>query len=1098
MTASVNSAPAQNRSLFDLITDTLTRLKHLTEFAVQTQWRQCFADLPVSTATRSETWQDWAIAPLNARQHIAWDQGKQVLWLAQRLQVPQFSQGYPLAGLTLRLGLMWWAHHAAIYVNGILVQEGDIFDCSTRILLTPAAQPGEIFEIVLRLLSPGHDPGALVRSSCIYALPEDACCPEPGFVADELTVLQQYCNTFAPEKLPELWAAVQQIEWTAVGDRDRFQRSLQTLRDQLQPLATDLKQHHLGLLGHAHLDLAWLWPVEDTWQAAEHTFKSVLTLWEQFPDLIFCHSTPALYAWVEANRPELFRAIQAKIATQHWEVVAGLWVEPELNLINGESLVRHVLYGQRYVQQKLSQPIQQDEPFAANSNSLCRIAWLPDSFGFPWQLPQILKQGGVDYFVTQKLRWHDTTEFPYDWFTWQSPDGSQIFSLISAPIGEGIDPVKMATYAFNWQRSTHIPSSLWLPGVGDHGGGPTRDMLETAQRWQHSPFFPTLEFTTATAYLEALPSPAPLWNSELYLEFHRGCYTTHADQKRYNRQCERLLYQAELFATWATVLNQRSSRAFDYPQTELETAWKKVLFNQFHDILPGSAIPQVYVEANQDWLAVEQTGQRILQQALAAIAQHIALPAPPQPNSRPFVVFNALNWERSEVVAIPLPTDGPDTNWCVFDASGLLLPSQIQSGDGAIALLFQTPPIPGLGYSIFWLSSSSPPPPPPISQNSLEDKGNLSLTLENHFLRVTIDAATGDIAELFDKIQHRSVLEAPSRPFRQLQAFQDSGQYWDAWNIDPNYAQHPLPPACLQSITFLDQGEILSRLRVVRQLGRSHFIQDYVLEVNSPVLKIVTQVDWQEEHVLVKALFPLTSDPTTPVTHVTYETACGAIQRPLSSTDPHEQSKWEVPALQWADFGNEQFGVSLLNDGKHGYSAQSNDLSLTLLRSSTWPDPAADRGQHQFTYALYPHAGSWQAAQTVRRAYELNQPLMVKDWALLLGEIGESDRFQPLSPSLPPVSQFLNLASDNLILMACKQAETNQHWIFRFYECHGETAALKLDLAPETWGTTDYIWQVVNLLEQSTDALPKVSSGAYLIAPWKIVSFKLKEFQEVL
>jgi alpha-mannosidase len=576
------------------------------------------------------------------------------------------------------------------------------------------------------------------------------------------------------------------------------------------------------------------------------------------------------------------------------------------------------------------------------------------------------------------------------------------------------------------------------------------------------------------------------------------------------------LYQAELFATWATILNQRSPYAFDYPHIELETAWKKVLFNQFHDILPGSAIPQVYVEANQDWLEVEQTGQRILQEALAAIAQHMTLPAPPQSNSRPIVVFNTLNWERSEVVAVPLPPDPLNSNWHVFDPTGQLLPVQIQSAeDGAIALCFQTTPIPGLGYAIFWLSHSpvslqaegqgeitnslpvhsssqisndqSNPASPylPIHKPDLANESHPSFTLENRCLRVTIDPNTGEIAELFDKVQQRQMLQSPT----QLQAYQDSGQYWDAWNIDPNYAQYPLPPALLQSISWLDQGHLLSRLRVVRQLGRSQFVQDYVLEVNSPVLKVVTQVDWQEQHVLVKAILPLSTDPTAPVTHTTYETACGAIQRPINSSDPHEQSKWEVPALQWADFGNHQYGVSLLNDGKHGYSAQPSQLSLTLLRSPTWPDPAADRGLHQFTYALYPHADSWQTALTVRRAYELNQPLIVKDWEALLEK---SDRPLPSSTSLPPTSQFFNLSSNNLILMACKQAETNQHWILRFYECHGETAALKLDISPETWGTNDYTWQVVDLLEQSINSMPKPLSEAHLISPWKIISCTLQ------
>lgn len=245
---------------------------------------------------------------------------------------------------------------------------------------------------------------------------------------------------------------------------------------------------------------------------------------------------------MEEHRPDLFRVIQEAVAAGCWEVVGGLWVEPELNLIAGESIVRQLLYGQRYVQAKFGQ--------------LATVAWLPDTFGFCGTLPQFLVSAGIEFFVTQKLRWNDTTKFDYGAFWWRSPDGSEIFSVMSALIGEGIDPVKMAAYACEWQAQTGLQEALWLPGVGDHGGGPTRDMLETARRWQKSPLFPDLEFTTAEKYLQRIKThstPLPTWNDELYLEFHRGCYTTHADQKRWNRLCENLLYQAELFATLASI-----------------------------------------------------------------------------------------------------------------------------------------------------------------------------------------------------------------------------------------------------------------------------------------------------------------------------------------------------------------------------------------------------------------------------------------------------------------------------------------------------------------------------------------------------------------
>ncbi|MGB3206316.1 MAG: alpha-mannosidase, partial [Crinalium sp.] len=572
------------------IINAIEQLRSMSQVNVQTHWRSRsvlrsnvshLANLPISDATQSNLG-NWQTVELNPKGHIAWDAGK-LLWLSQKFVIPQHLNGYPITGLALRLVLTWWADSAQIYINGELVQEGDLFDCSTRVLLSSSVTPGEEITVALRLVSPSHDPGALVKSLCVYESTNTNRL-EPGFIADELAVLHKYIETFEPEEITTLSASITNINWAALPhDPATFENSLNTLRQNLtksqiypffppSPISSPplnkgglggvhgdgaegwgspsqippLNKGGLGgvfppkisLLGHAHLDMAWLWSIDETWSAAQRTFESVLKLQKQFPELTFCHSTPALYAWIEQHRPELFTAIQQQVNQGRWEIVGGMWIEPELNIISGESIVRQILYGQHYVLEKFGQ--------------ISTIAWLPDSFGFCGTLPQFLKLGGIEYFVTQKLRWNDTTKFPYSTFLWQSPDGTEIFSLMSAPIGEGIDPIKMTNYSCEWQQQTTLENALWLPGVGDHGGGPTRDMLEVAQRWQQSPFFPKLEFTTAKNYLSEISSqqsavskPFPTWKDELYLEFHRGCYTTHADQKLWNRRCEQLLYEAE-------------------------------------------------------------------------------------------------------------------------------------------------------------------------------------------------------------------------------------------------------------------------------------------------------------------------------------------------------------------------------------------------------------------------------------------------------------------------------------------------------------------------------------------------------------------------
>ena len=1093
------------------ITQTIAQLTQCSRHDCQTHWHYQITSpgslISITAPGIPNGWENWPIASLNAKGHLAWPKGQQESWFVQKRVIPSHLNGYPISGLTLRLALHWWAELAEVWIDGKLRQVGDLFDCKTRVLLSDAIVPGMAFLVAVRLVSPGHDPGALVASELVVENP-DLDPPEPGFVADELAVITQYLQTFIPELLTTfatyltpIAGKLSMMAAQAIGDRADFDLALTHLRQQLQTweiqpgqtLSTWLKQRQISLLGHAHLDLAWLWPIAETWEAAERTFTSVLNLQSDFPELIFGHSSPALYAWLEAHRPELFQQIQTQVKTGRWEIIAGLWVEPDFNLIQGESLVRQVLYGQRYIQEKFG--------------VFNRIAWLPDSFGFCWQLPQILQQAGIDYFVTQKLRWNDTTQPTDDLFWWQAPDGSQVVSLMSAPIGEDISPVRMASYACEWEQKTGALTALWLPGVGDHGGGPTRDMLEIARRWQRSPFFPQLRFQTALGFLEQFKiqnSKFKIQNSELYLEFHRGCYTTHADQKAWNRRCETRLYEAELFASLAQMIEIEAGedRAIDIvtTQAQLTRAWQQVLFNQFHDILPGTAIPEVYVDANRGWQAAEQTAQVILDQALTNISDRMILPEPPVTGAIPIVIFNSLNWTRSQVITVPLP----DTNvqWQIYDLDGQPLPTQFLTPETStdlpkIACL--PPPIPGVGYHLLWLAQQ------PLSSNPQNLKSKLpksklpkskrlpvqrtgAYTLENSYLRVTVDPATGDLSSVWDKQAQREVLKSPGN---QLQFFADTGQYWDAWNIDPNYAQHPLTAPELKVLQWLEMGPVIARLRVIRQFGQSTFWQDYILEAESPLLTIKSKVNWQERHTLVKAAFPLRIEAD----FATYEIACGAIDRPLRSPQPADQAKWEVPALRWADLTNTPnaqnsqdnqtiYGVSLLNDCKYGYDAQPDQLRLTLLRGATWPDPEADRvassqenrGEHHFTYALYPHTNTWQTAHTVHRGYALNVPLRA--------HILTFDTHRRANATLPPIGTLLSVPADNLILMALKPAETEADtWILRCYECHGQPVEFKLvsDL-PLTVGTP------VDLLERSA-IVAQPSPSPPIIAAWKMMTF---------
>ncbi|MFZ4641160.1 MAG: alpha-mannosidase [Nodosilinea sp.] len=1029
---------------------TLTRLRQLSQMDVQSDWHRA----PESWNGPSpwgEQAANWPRSPLNQRRHITWEGGGKSLWLYQCFTWPERLQGYPLEGLSARLSLRWWADQADLYRNGVQVHRGDLFDCWTRLLICDQVRPGETVEMALHLISPGHDQGALVKSQiCFEATRADEL--EPGFVADELAVLATYLQAFQPDQMPRLEQALTTIAWPHLGDRPSFDQSLGQVRRSLQDFSPWLKQRTIHCLGHAHLDLAWLWPVAETWAAAIRTFESVLALQQDFPELTFSHSSPALLAWLEEHQPELFEAVQQQVQAGRWAIDAGLWVEPDLNLPGGEALARQVLYGQRYCLEKFG--------------AVSAIAWLPDSFGFSWQLPQILRQGGIRFFATQKLRWNDTNPFPHHLFTWQGRDGTSLTSLTLPPIGTDIEPLEMAHHACEWEANTGQPDCLWLPGVGDHGGGPSRDMLVQARRWAASPFFPRLIFGQAQPLFDQLVEVQPLanrpvWSDELYLELHRGCYTTHGDQKQFNRQCEDRLFEAELFASLATLMT-----AADYPRRALETAWKQVLFNQFHDILPGTSIGAVFEQANGDWQAALNSADQVLQNALARLASHCPLPPPPLPGAIALMVFNSLNWSRQEVVALPCPTVGP---WRVVDEAGRSLPSQAAVDRQGTTLLVAAPPIPPLGYRVLWLVADEPGGDPPLPPGDW--------VLDNGYLRVRLDQTTGDIASLVDLRSHTEVLSGPGN---QLQAFADRGQYWDAWNLDPNYSHHPLPEFQLEQLTWLEYGPCRQTIRVVRRFCQSTFVQDYSLDAQAVLVVIRSQVDWQENQVLVKAAFPCTVN----VAQATYEIPFGAIDRPTVPQTPRDQARWEVPALRWADLSQGDRGLSIITDYKHGFDARPDQLRLTLLKSPLWPDPQADRGAHQFTYALYPHPQSWQEANTVQLARNLSLPL--RAWPV------DCEHQSPNPRASNPSASFLDLGDNGFVVTALKPSEDHpQRLILRGYESRGESCSLLLQSAsPLTYQGE------VNLLEEllSSSPVPVLPGGQPLevrVKPWQIVSLAL-------
>jgi alpha-mannosidase len=767
-----------------------------------------------------------------------------------------------------------------------------------------------------------------------------------------------------------------------LADGDVSRSGLAHWREQLLALGPWLQTRSIGLLGHAHIDVAWLWTIAETHGVCQRTFASAVQLRSQFPDVLtFNQSTALFYRWLATDDPSLLTQIQGAIAAGWWEPAGGMWVEPDGNLPLGECSIRQMLYGQQTFQHLTGQR--------------ATVAWLPDTFGFHGQWPQLLQKAGFTAFFTQKLSWNDTTVFPYRAFWWEGIDGSRIRSYFTNALGAEIDPAAMA------ERVATEPHSLWLYGVGDHGGGPTADMLTTARRWQRSPLFPRLYPTTAAAFAKTLPDELPVWRGELYLEFHRGTYTTKADVKqRYRRQAIALL-ATETYRAIAALGEH------PYPHADLRMAWERLLIQEFHDILPGTSIPEVFAEVT----AIAQELDSLLQSLRGGGGW-----------------FNALAWSRRAWRMVDTP---PDT------------PHQAVGTQYLVAM--QAP--------AWGLAQPDRGPVPPLRATAL--------TLENTWLRVEVDPHTGDVAQIH--WAGRTVLRGPCG----LQGFRDEGQYWDAWNIDPHYGNHPLPAPELTAIAPTETGPLRAAIQSSLRLGASTIERTVRLYAHHAFVEIVYDLDWQESAVLLKAAFPL----AWAAEFVTYEIPLGAIERTTQPQTPAAKAQWEVPAQFWVDTHTDGLGLAIATDSQYGWDAQPDTLRLSLLRSPQWPCPESDRGQHQFTLRLYPHNGDWRTADIVRQAWELNTPLLPCD---------------PQHITEHP-APGITVAPASVLVSAFKQAEDGQGWILRLYESHGCSTTAHIALG---WPLAQV--QRCNLFEEPVGEVPAQADGFPIaLSPFAVETFHL-------
>lgn len=677
----------------------------------------------------------------------------------------------------------------------------------------------------------------------------------------------------------------------------------------------------LWATGHAHIDVAWLWTYGQTRRKAGRTFHTVLHLMEQFPDYHFTQSQPALYQFVQQDYPELFARIQQRAREGRWEPTGGMWVEADGNLSGAEALVRQFVLGRRFYETHF--------PGLATP-----ILWLPDVFGYPACLPQLVKQAGLDYFFTIKIGWSQYNRLPFDSFWWQGLDGTRLltsFSTTPCNAGEGevstynalAEPRQVVGSWTNALQKEHQRDLLMTFGHGDGGGGPTREMLENLDAMKAMPGAPRVRQAAALEFFRALERNSgdklPTWSGELYLELHRGTYTTQARTKRHNRKLEVELHNAEFLCALA----QQSA-------AELEPAWQTLCLNQFHDVLPGSSVGAVYEDTETLYADAHALAEEITKRALDQLGGELLL-------------VNPTSFHRREVLFTPAE----------LESEALLT----QRTEGGTWIACELPPYSAVAF------------PAGRSDHRLETRLEASVThLENALVRAEFNEQ-GDLVRFYDKLNEREILTAPGNQF---QAFDDRPINWDAWDIDIFYDDRKWLAAPATCIRVVEAGPLMATLEIERQILDSPYTQRVRLAYNSARLDFETRIDWRERRKLLKVAFPVNVQAN----QATYEIQWGAVERPTHRNTSWDWARFEVCAHKWADLSEHDWGVSLLNDCKYGHDIQANVMRLTLLRSPISPDPQADAGEHRFVYSLFPHAGRW-GTPTQREAYALNYPILV-------------------------------------------------------------------------------------------------------------------------
>jgi alpha-mannosidase len=864
-----------------------------------------------------------------------WEYG----WFKTQFTVPKAAAGKSLS-LKFDMG-----GEALIFVNG--KARSTFSSLQDYCIFTEKAKLGEKFLIVAEVYG-GHGP--TVCHTGPVGLDRKSVPEPPEFsravgecaisVFDEdafqlwidVRTLRELRDNLDPDSLRVSEIDVGLRDFTLIADPElpaaEKAASFRKARERLKPLLQCVNGSTTPAMfafGHAHLDVAWLWPLAETERKAARTLSTQLSLAERYPGYKFLHSQPHLFRFVKDHYPELYARV--KDAVRKGSVVAegGMWVEADTNVTGGESLIRQFIHGKRFFK----------EEFGVESV----LMWLPDVFGYSGNMPQIMKGCGIKYFSTAKIFWNYNGGeiFPHNTFFWEGIDGSRVLVHLHNNYNSQISPSHVVQRWKERVQKDGISTRLLPFGWGDGGGGPTREHLEFIAREGNLEGMPKVKMASPVDYftdLEKRGFPDLNYVGELYFQAHRGTYTSQAKTKKGNRKSEIALREAEFLGVAA-----RALRGFSFSAKDLDVAWKAVLLNQFHDILPGSSIGRVYKEAEAAYAKVLQTASGFSRRAAAKLAEK---------DASCLTVTNSLSWPRKALVELP------------GGFRGAKLPSgeklSVQKDKGRVLAEVTVP-------SCGWVTVEK--------SAAMKTANNLkvsSRSLENNLVKAAFNDK-GELESLYDKESKREILAGPCNSFRM---YKDVPGLWDAWDIDSSYVLCPVDLPAKASIEVISKGPLAATLKISRKLNRSLMMQEVSLARNSRRLDFRTTVDWKERHKMLKVNFPVAVHSSDAL----HEIQMGHVRRPTHQSRQYDQDRFEVCQHKWTALCEENKGCAVLNDCKYGVNVDGRSINVTLLKSALAPDMTADLGRQEFTYALYSWNGPFSTSRLFEESYELNLPAL--------------------------------------------------------------------------------------------------------------------------